>query len=1179
MGRKMPLVAVFLLLAACFARAQTFDLAGPDQIGRCEEATFTLTFTADAAQTASEIVFTITRPNADFTYVPGSGLITLHDGTNVPAEPTSSGLDLIWDLDSILGVAYELPPGETVTVEFSLATWCNTISGTLEARVNFDTSSLYNSQPVEILPGAVQIYKTPSVIEARVGDVVTWIITVENTGLGAIHNVVVTDTLGSGLSYVSSNPAGTPAGQTVTWELGTIETGQQVQLELQAQVVACEGLDNSADVRFGCDGGSICYDTAVDGGTATASIHLIVDNPLLDFTPPDIQIPYCDPDGTTVTMTVTNNGTGPATDVRLEVNFPAELSVQNVVPPASWDGTYFYLPDLGAGESFDLTFDVVYNGNWCDGGPSGTLYWQAIYENVCEEEFRPPAVFSTYSTSYDTAGPPSLSVDLSGDDQVYICTEHSYSLNVSFSGLDVCGNGSTSDIQVVVDVPQGFVVTDAGGGTWTPGGDRTGGTITWTTSPDTPLNTSIGLRAPGTAQCGQVATLTATATATDCCGCELSASDSISIAIECYQLITFTREASPPAQEKCGTITYTNTFVFADDPALDDISFDELVFTEAAANDQDYVEGSLSITIDGARVAPISVVDNTPGGTFVLQGINDTRSVRGHTLVISYEMAFTDSSQPTSCPSSYTFYDWATLDLGPDCSTGDQCTEPCQATEVLPVTTGTPSMSVSIEGLPDDFVDPCATYDVTITLTKTSDYDPHNVRLQLENLNYYIVNLASITCSGICPADLTPTDYGTYYEWDYGDLFVGEPNGARSVLRFQVRKKCNPGVELVTTALFEDSCGYSSCSVSDSDAPSIMREPLLYVYKTPEVIYATENPVTWTIYVTNGGAGPAYEVWVDDIFGAGLIYESSVVDPDVTVNPGADHTGAAINGVSFLIPEIAPGATRTIQATARMVACEELWDQVQVGQSCGGDECVTPVSDSSYILIPSAYVVATSATQSPMDACSVNTATITIRNAGDPAVYELQVQQTLPPGLEYIPGTTQWRKDGGSWTSGGDPIIMGDVNTGYILTWTQTEISGLEELLSRSTLEIQFQVQAVCNFTGGDFEVQVAYKNVCSEDEAPAVGAFTVLANRPALSVTKTPSSVALDCHDPSDTVTWTITVTNTGDATADWVRIEDTLGDSLVYVSSTHPPRPWEGRNGAGSSAPWLRASPSPWN
>ncbi len=1141
-------------MTGCLAAAQAMDLSGPTEMGRCETASFTAAFTADAIQTASRILFTTTLPNAGFAYVPGSGLITLNDGTPVPAEPSSSGLNLIWDLDSLFPTPYELPPGETATLEFALGTDCGTISGTLSARVECEQKVVpgyvTDSQPVEILPGAVQINKDPAVTVARVGDTVTWTITVENTGLGPIHNVVVTDTLGAGLLYVNSTPPGTPAGQMVTWELGTIEVGEQLELQLQAEVVACKGLDNAADVRFGCDD-SVCFDTAVDGETATASIHLIVDNPLLEFTPPTIQIPYCDPDGATVTVTVTNAGAGPATDVRVCVNFPPALGIQNLRAPATWGGSCFGLPDLAAGQSFDLTFDVIYTGDWCAGGPSGTFYWQTIYENVCGDEFRPPAEFGTYGTSYDTAGPPSLSVALSGYDQVYICTLGNYDLSVSFSGLGACGDGETGNITVVVDVPQGFVVMDPGRGTWIPGGDRTGGTITWTIPPDAPLDTSIELQAPGTVRCGQVATLTATATVTDCCGCELSASSSVPIAIECYQLITFTREASPLTQEKCGAVAYTNTFVFVDDSALDEIAFAELVFTESAANDQDYVEGSLSITIDGTPVDPITVVDTTPGRTFEIQGINDTRSVRGHTLVVSYAMAFFPSSQPVACPSSYAFYDWASLNLGPDCATGDQCTEPCQATEVLHITTATPSLSVSITGLPNDFVDPCGTYDVTLTLTKTSAFDPHNVRLQLENLNYYIVDFPPLPAAGICPVSLIPTDYGTYCEWDYKNAFVGQPNGAQSVLQFQVRKRCNPGCELTASALFEDSCGYSSCSVSASDTPSILREPRLYVYKTPEVIYATRNLVTWTSYVTNGGAGPAYEVWVDDVLGAGLVYESSVVDPDVLVSPGVDHTGVPINGVRFRIPVISPGGTRTIQLTARLVACQDLTDEVSVGQSCGGDECVLPISDTSYVLIPPTRVVASSVTASPMDVCSQNVAGITIRNAGDPAVYHLVAEQTLPPGLEYVPGSSQWRKGGGSWSSGGEPQITGSLDTGYTLVWTESEITGLDDLRSRVTLEIEFEVQALCNFAGGDFQVQVAYKSVCFEDGAPAVGSFRVVARRPSLTVSKTQVSPSgsIDC---GGNVTWQIVVRNTGPIPVPYVLVEDEMAPGFTYVSSS---------------------------
>ncbi|MEN3010720.1 MAG: hypothetical protein ABDI20_07135, partial [Candidatus Bipolaricaulaceae bacterium] len=69
-----------LCLGGVLALGQTLDLAGPTEIGRCEEAQFSVTFTA-GIQAASNIILTVTRPNAGFTYVIGSANITLHDGT------------------------------------------------------------------------------------------------------------------------------------------------------------------------------------------------------------------------------------------------------------------------------------------------------------------------------------------------------------------------------------------------------------------------------------------------------------------------------------------------------------------------------------------------------------------------------------------------------------------------------------------------------------------------------------------------------------------------------------------------------------------------------------------------------------------------------------------------------------------------------------------------------------------------------------------------------------------------------------------------------------------------------------------------------------------------------------------------------------------------------------------
>ena len=88
---------------------------------------------------------------------------------------------LKWDIDAILGYDYSLPPGAALTIGFLLGTNCSTVSGThvVTAEGTGFATSPSDSLSVEILPGAVRIYKEPSVIDAHVGDTVTWTITVE----------------------------------------------------------------------------------------------------------------------------------------------------------------------------------------------------------------------------------------------------------------------------------------------------------------------------------------------------------------------------------------------------------------------------------------------------------------------------------------------------------------------------------------------------------------------------------------------------------------------------------------------------------------------------------------------------------------------------------------------------------------------------------------------------------------------------------------------------------------------------------------------------------------------------------------------------------------------------------------------------------------------------------------
>ncbi|MDH7505830.1 MAG: CARDB domain-containing protein [Candidatus Acetothermia bacterium] len=1166
------LAGLAFLGSSALAQQGQVGVTGPSALGWCEQGSFTITFTNNGPEEACEIVVTSTRPNAGFSYVAGTSEVTLPNGEHYYADPQEAGLDLIWAIDGIVqSPPYKLPPGESLTVRFDLATSCDAISGTDQVRVDFrDCASgspgqATDSMSVEVLPGAVTISKEPAVISARVGDEVTWTIAVESTGLGPIHNVVVTDALGPGLAYVSSSPPGSNLGQTVIWDktnipaLAGMEPGEKVEIGLTARVAACAGLENKADARFGCDG-QTCYDTALQGGTATGSILLLLGQPLLDFTPPAIALPYCEPAGTTVAIPVTSTGDGNAREVRICVDF-SPLVVSNVQGGASYDGSCFHLTDLGPGESFDLAFDLSYPGDWCAGASSGRLFYQSIYLNDCGEEFRPPVAFGSYSTDYGPQGPPAVSASISGPVEVDILTSATYHVSAGASGLSSCDGGSTSDVQVTMDVPAGFTVEDSGGGTWTPGGDGTGGTITWVIpASGPPLDVDVILTVPAVAYCYTTATASLTARGTDCCGCEKTASSSTTTAIQCRELVGSQKAASPSSAEKCAEFNYTNTYSFAAGVVLDEITFGDLVFTEYADNEQQYMPGTISITIDGSP-ATATIIDTTPGGTLQVKAIDGTwggTPVWGHTLVISYQLEVTAGSQPSSCPGSESFYSWSSLDLGPDCDP-DQLGE-CVKYDALLVEATTPAMAVGLTGLAA-MIDECGTYPVTITLTKTRG-TPGNVRLQVANLNYYIVDLSSIVCSGdVLPPDCnSPADFGTYYEWSYGDLFAAAPDGARSVITAELRKRCDRGLDLTATALFEDLCG-GSCAVGATNTPSLMRTANLFVYKTPEVVYATRNQVSWTIYVVNSGSGWAYDVSVDDLLGSGLAYADSTVTPSggVTTNPNQDHTGAPINGVSWLIAAMAPGETRTIGLTADLVTCAGLTDEVRTSCGCGGEDCRPPASDSSRVLIPTPNVVSTSYTASPIDMCATQPATLTIKNAGDSAVYELEASETLPSGISYVPGSTQWRKGSAPWTPGSDPAIAGST-----LTWTRDEISGLAELRARETIETQFGIRAGCAFAGGNLSAQTVYRNVCGALYSSAAGGFYLGVRLPSISVSKAqvePSAgQPADCNDPSNRVTWRIDVTNTG-AAADWVRLEDTIGPSLEYVSSDPSATPMGGQ------------------
>ena len=84
----------------------------------------------------------------------------------------------------------------------------------------------------------------------NVGDVITFTVTLTNSGFAGATNVSVNDLLPTGLTFVRATPSqGMYVATTGIWMVGSLANGAQATLPIQAQVVSPNALTNTATVR------------------------------------------------------------------------------------------------------------------------------------------------------------------------------------------------------------------------------------------------------------------------------------------------------------------------------------------------------------------------------------------------------------------------------------------------------------------------------------------------------------------------------------------------------------------------------------------------------------------------------------------------------------------------------------------------------------------------------------------------------------------------------------------------------------------------------------------------------------------------------------------------------------------------------------------------------------------
>lgn len=136
-------------------------------------------------------------------------------------------------------------------------------------------------------------------------------ITVSNTGSGDAQNVVVTDHIPDGITFMSADNGGSKQGNSIVWRIGTLPAGKSVVLSSKFACNRIGNYTNTASVQYCAEDMAEC---TLDVKGVPAILIECVDNPDPIEVGNDV----------TYTIKVTNQGTAVGTNIRLNCTLPPE---------------------------------------------------------------------------------------------------------------------------------------------------------------------------------------------------------------------------------------------------------------------------------------------------------------------------------------------------------------------------------------------------------------------------------------------------------------------------------------------------------------------------------------------------------------------------------------------------------------------------------------------------------------------------------------------------------------------------------------------------------------------------------------------------------------------------------------------------------------------------------------
>jgi uncharacterized repeat protein (TIGR01451 family) len=1114
----------------------------------------TITFTIQASDLGPN-----TATNVQITDLLPAGLSFLSANPSQGSYNSATGL---WNVGT---VATATPQSLQVLARVvSSAAQTNTAAVSRADQYDPDTGN--NSASVIETPQQADLAVTKTVSNAtpNVGDVITFTITVNDSGPNSATNVQVTDALPAGISFVSANPSqGSYNSATGIWTVGTVVQATPQTLQLLAQVVSPNALTNTASIshadQFDANAGNNSGSVSETPQQADLVLSKTVDNPS-----PNV--------GDTITFTISLSDAGP--------NSASNVTVQDALPA----GLAFVSATPSQGSYNSVT------GLWTVGAVD-TLFARTL--TLVAQVASPNPVVNTASISHADQYDPNVNNNSASApaspqqaDLVVVKTVNNATPNVGDTitftvTLSNTGPNSATNVTLQDVLPAGltFVAAnpsqgsyDSTFGTWTVGTVNNGANATLTLSAkvvspnaqtntasvshadqfdpnpgnnnssatETPQQADLALQksvnnpvpnvgdavtftitlndnGPNTATNVQVSDLLPAGlsfvSATPSQGSYNSGTGiwtvgSVATAVP-QTLQILARVVSPNAQTNTALISHADQFdpnnannssSAVETPQQADLAVTKTV-SNATPNVGDTITFTVTVTNQGPNTATNAVVhDPLPAGLAFVSAVPSIGTYNSGTG--DWSVATLGSGASATLTISAKVASAAALTNSANIARADQF-DPNAANNSASATETPQQADLMLTKTVNN-----STPNVGDTITFTiglSDLGPNSATN---------VQVSDALPAGLSLVSSTPSQ-GTYNSatgiWTVGTVTTATAQSLQLVARV-----VSPNAQTNTASVTQADQFDPNSSNNSGSATETPQQADLVVNKS--VNNATPNvgdTITFTVILSDNGPNAASNVQVSDTLPAGLSF--------VSANPsqGTYNSGTGVWTVGI----VNTTTPQTLQILAQVVSPNAQTNTASVSHSDQFDPNANNNSASVTATPPQAdLVLSKTVNNTAPNVGDTITYTITLSDAGPNSATNVTVQDALPAGLTFVSATPSQ----GSYISGTGVWTVGNVNTAFTRTLTLVaRVASPNPAVNTATISHADQFDPNLN------------NNTASAPASPQQADLVVI------------KSVDNVTPNVGDTVTFTVKLNNAGPSNATNVTLQDLLPVGLALVAA----------------------------